>query len=120
MKSLPACKFTLLQFICNVGTNLNLHTLQELEIHEEEKVRIIEIIASQWRDIATYLAFEQDIIDSIANTCLESHDACYEILAIWLKGDECLKGPVTWQTFIQCLLDIGQVELADKLNTILL
>ena len=106
--------------LCNTDTHLDLHTLQLLETRAGGKVKIIDSVALQWRELAISLGFDQDAIDSIADTYLDSDEACREMLAKWLEDNEHLKGPVTWNTFIQCLVDAGQLELASELEEVLM
>ena len=89
-----------------------------LEGHGGRKVKLIEGIGSQWKELAVALGFEQDIIDMIISTHLHRHhEACHEMLARWLEGDT---GQVSWTTFIQSLITAGLPDLADSLNEILL
>ena len=92
-----------------------LKDLMELKSKSGKKIRVVHGAASQWKELASVLGFQQDDIDSISRTYSKTHKACRHMLALWLKGD---KGPwpVTWTSLIHGLISAGLVELADDLN----
>ena len=85
-----------------------------------QKIKVVDTVALQWRELARSLGFGQDSIDCIADMYMDDCEACCEMLAKWLEGNENFKGPVTWKTFIQCLIGVGQVELARELGKALI
>ena len=96
-----------------------LEALELLEGHGGRKVKVIDSLASQWDELAKALGFEEEAIQRIKNTYLQSHDACREMLHKWLEGNEGLISPVVWITLIQCLINSGLVGIADNLKEVL-
>lgn len=99
--------------------SLSLQALELLEGHGGRKVKVIDSVASQWTELAQTLGFRQDTIENIADTYMQCHEACREMFVKWLENNEGLKGPVSWSTLIQCLIDAGLVEIADSLMEVL-
>ena len=84
------------------------------------RVRAIEGVASKWEHLARSLKFDGPRIDSIRrDTHHQTEDACDRMLTKWLNGEHDLKGPVTWATLIQCLIDAGFIDIADSLKEII-
>ena len=98
-------------------------TLAQLTIMKNatgEKIKIIESVAPQWKQLGDLLDFDPEgrTLELIeANNQLKGHVACCrEMFITWLKG----KGKeVTWEVLIELLEDIDQSELAKKVNTAL-
>ena len=98
-------------------------TLAKLTImktRREEKIKIIESVAPQWKELGDLLDFDPEgrTLELIeANNQLKGHVACCrEMFVTWLKG----KGKeVTWEVLIELLEDIDQLELARKVKTAL-
>ena len=98
-------------------------TLAQLTIMKTirgEKIKIIESVAPQWKQLGDLLDFDPEgrTLELIeANNQLKGHVACCrEMFITWLKG----KGKeVTWEVLIELLEDIDQSELAKKVNTAL-
>ena len=94
--------------------------LQLLEGHGGRKVRLIESVAYKWKELAKELDFSVEKIDSIdAETNSKHEKACPQMLEEWVGGDDELKGPVTWITLIQCPMDAGLMDIADRLKEII-
>ena len=76
--------------------------------------------ASEWEDLAIALGFEAADIDCVKRDYVQNaKGACREILMKWLNGEIELDAPVTWSTLVQCLIDAGQVGLAQDLQEML-
>ena len=98
-------------------------TLAQLTIMKTatgEKIKIIESVALQWKQLGDLLDFDPEgrTLELIeANNQLKGHVACCrEMFVMWLKG----KGKeVTWEELIDILEDIDQSELAKKVKTAL-
>ena len=93
--------------------------LHELEGHGGRRIRLIEEVGYEWKALAVELDFDESRIDSIDTAAYSKHeDACHQMFVEWLDGDSDLKQPVTWSTLIQCLIDAGLVDVADRLKEI--
>ena len=80
------------------------------------KIRVIESIGSQWEEVAKALDIGQEDIGMIKTTHSDNdEEACREILATWLEGNN---GEVSWTAFSQALIDAGLPELADSLKDV--
>ena len=95
-------------------------TLAQLSIMKTttgEKIKIIESVAPQWKELGCLLDFDPEgrtlgLIE--ANHQQKGHVACCrEMFATWLKG----KGrEATWEVLIELLDDIDQSELAKQVK----
>ena len=98
-------------------------TLAQLKILKTatgEKIKIIDSVAPQWKELGDLLDFDSEgqTIELIeANNQQKGHVACcHEMFVYWLKG----KGrEATWGVLIELLDDIDQSELARKVKTVL-
>ena len=101
----------------DIKTMLNIKALEELEGHGGRKVRVVESIGSEWEEVAKALDMGQEDIDMI-KTRHSDHDeeACYEMLATWLEGNN---GEVSWTALTQALIDAGLPQLADDVKDVL-
>ena len=93
--------------------SIDLNLLELFEIHGGRKIKVIESIADQWRELAKALGFETHAIDHMANTYPSDYGASCEMFSRWLGAEENLALPASWTTLIQCLIDAGLVELAE-------
>ena len=94
--------------------------LQLLEGHGGRKVRLVESVAYKWKELAKELDFNDQRIYSIGAGANSKHEkACQQMLEEWIGRDDDLKGPVTWTTLIQCLMDAGLMDIADRLKEII-
>ena len=82
-----------------------------------EKIKIIESVAPQWKELGDLLDFDPEgrtleLIET--NNQQKGHVACCrEMFVMWLKG----KGKeVTWEVLIELLDDIDQSELAKQVE----
>ena len=85
-------------------------------------MRVIEGAAYKWKELAMSLDFDGPRIESIDIGALcKPEEACRQMLVKWLDGDDDLKGPVTWATLIQCLIDAGPglIDMADRLKELI-
>ena len=95
-------------------------TLAQLKIMKTktgEKIKIIESVAPQWKELGDLLDFDPEgrTLELIeANHQLRGHVACCrEMFVTWLKG----KGrEATWEVLIELLDDIDQSELAKQVK----
>ena len=92
--------------------------LKILKTATGEKIKIIESVAPQWKELGDLLDFDPvgrtlELIE--ANHQQKGHVACCrEMFVTWLKG----KGrEATWEVLIELLEDINQSELATKVET---
>ena len=87
-------------------------TIQELFRHVSRNV------AADWKKLATMLEFDEDghTIEAIHRDLwgVGVHACCMEALQLWLRGEG--KHPVTWETLIECLVDIEYVQLARNIR----
>ena len=98
-------------------------TLAQLKIMKTttgEKIKIIESVAPQWKELGDLLDFDPEgrTLELIeANHQQKGHVACCrEMFVTWLKG----KGrEATWEVLIELLGDIDQSELAKQVKTAL-
>ena len=99
-----------------INVTLNIKALEELEGRGGRKVRVVEIIGSEWEEVAKALDMGQEDIDMI-KTRHSDHDeeACREMLATWLEGNN---GEVSWTALTQALIDAGLPQLADDMKDI--
>ena len=83
-------------------------------------MRAIEGVAYKWKELAMSLNFDGPRIESIDIGALcKPEEACRQMLVKWLDGDDDLRGPVIWATLIQCLIDAGLVDMADRLKELI-
>ena len=85
-----------------------------------EKIKIIESLATQWKELGDLLDFDPEgrTLELIeANIQQKGQvERCREMFVCWLKG----KGrEATWGVLIELLDDIDQSELAKKVKTAL-
>ena len=103
-----------------VGDKPKLSELQQLEGRGGRRVKVIEVVACKWKHLAASLDFDGPRIEDID---MEGHynpeAACRQMFVKWLYGDHDLKEPVTWATLIQCLIDAGLIDMADRLKEII-
>ena len=94
--------------------------LQVLKTNSEKRVRVIDCIAVDWEEVAIALGFEPPHIDCVKRDYIQNaKGACRQILTNWLNGETNQDMPITWETLIQCLIDAGQVSVAEDLRQIL-
>ena len=80
-------------------------------------MRIIETVAHSWQSVAMALGFDGPNIKSIEiDYPNRSHDASREIFIRWLDGDHNLRGPLTWNTLIDCLEEASLKDLAENVK----
>ena len=84
-----------------------------------EKIKIIESVAPQWKELGDLLDFDPEgrTLELIEANQQKDHVACCrEMFVYWLRG----KGrEATWEVLIELLADIDQSELAKKVETTL-
>ena len=97
-------------------------TLAQLKIMKTatgEKIKIIESVAPQWKELGDLLDFDSEgrTLELIeANQQKGPVACCREMFVYWLKG----KGrEATWGVLIELLDDVDQSELARKVKTAL-
>ena len=103
-----------------IAVQPKLHELQLLEGVDGRKVRVIERVAPDWKDLAIALGFDQSRIKTIEKDYrTNSEEACQEMYMRWLDGEHDLTQPCTWDTLIKCLRRAGFNDVANSLRTIL-
>ena len=94
--------------------------LQLLKCRSGRRLRVLDTVAADWRYLATSLGFEGPVIECVEiESLLQPEEACHQVFTKWLDGGDGLCKPVTWDTLIQCLIDAGLVDIAEKLKEIL-
>ena len=97
------------------GDQLKLRDLQLLEGADGRRIRVIERVAPNWKDLAIAIGFDQSRIMIIDQDCRGSvEEACRAMFMRWL--DEELR---TWDMLIKCLRRAALVDVANSLKTIL-
>jgi hypothetical protein len=111
----------LLFFFASIaGDRPTLHELQLLEGVDGRKVRVIERVAPDWKDLAIALGFDQSRIKTIEKDYRGSmEEACQEMFMRWLDGEHDLAQPCTWDTLIKCLRRAAFIDVASNLRAIL-
>ena len=95
-------------------------TLRELGCLKinNQRINMIERIASRWESVADQLHFENHLIDTIK---IQSHyeidSACRKMFIKWLEGVG--RQPITWRTLIDALDDAGLPRVAHEFNNII-
>ena len=102
------------------GKKPKLAQLKIMKTTTGEKIKIIESVAPQWKELGDLLDFDSEgrTLELIeANNQQKGPVACCrEMFVYWLKG----KGrEATWGVLIELLDDIDQSELARKVKTAL-
>ena len=79
------------------------------------EVRVIEEIAADWKRLALALHFRRGVLWAVRESeHFQVENACCTILHKWLDGQGLQ--PVTWDTLVECLEDIGHRSLAEDLR----
>ena len=117
--SYDACADVLCVFSLT-GKKPKLAQLKIMKTTTGEKIKIIESVAPQWKELGDLLDFDSEgrTLELIeANNQQKGPVACCrEMFVYWLKG----KGrEATWGVLIELLDDIDQSELARKVKTAL-
>ena len=100
------------------GNRPELCELQMLEFSDGNKVRIMESVAPQWKQMAVALGFSVARIKSIEKgEHYKPDDASFEIFSCWLEGEHDLK-PSTWDVLIQCLKQANLLDIAEMLSNL--
>ena len=103
-----------------IGDQPKLRELQLLEGVDGKKVRVIERVAPDWKDLAIALGFDQSRIKTIEKNYRGSmEEACTEMFMRWLAGEHDLAQPCTWDTLIKCLRRATFIDVANSPRTIL-
>ena len=90
-----------------------------LEGVDGRKVRVIERVAPDWKDLAIALGFDQSRIKTIEKDYRGSMDeACQEMFMRWLDGEHDLTQPCTWNTLINRLKRAAFIDVANSLRVI--
>ena len=89
--------------------------LQLLERADGRKIRVIERVAPDWKDLAIAIGFDQSRIMIIDEDCRgRVEEACRAMFMRWLDEELC-----TWDRLIKCLRRAALVDVANSLRTIL-
>ena len=95
--------------------------LQLLHGKEDRKLRIVDTIASKWEELAIALGFDENVIAYVSKDYAhDSKGATLKILGMWL-GEEYddLKGPISWSTLLECLIEIGFSTISDEVREVI-
>ena len=87
-----------------------------------QRIRIIEKIATRWRQLGASLKFSTSSLEIIDADNRGKIEACTErMLSLWLEGhvQEDSQAPITWRTFLEALRDANLVQLADNITHLL-
>ena len=83
-----------------------------------QRINVIERIASRWESVADQLHFENHHIDTIKKQShYEVDSACRKMFIKWLEGVG--RKPITWRTLIDALDEAGLPRVAHELNNII-
>ena len=96
-----------------------LKQLQVFTICGGKSVRVIDSVAAEWEDLGIALGLEAEIDCVKKNNIQNVKGACKEILRKWLNSEGEPEAPVTWSTFVQSLIDAGQVGVAQVIQEML-
>ena len=78
-------------------------------------VRVVENVCADWEKLALALQFRGGVIRAVERSQhFQVEAACITILQRWLDGEG--RQPMTWETLIGCLEDIGHGTLASDLK----
>ena len=78
-------------------------------------VRVIEQISADWEKLALAFHFRGGVIRTVRESeHFQVEKTCHTILHKWLDGQGLQ--PVTWDTLVECLEDIGHRSLAEDLR----
>lgn len=91
-----------------------MYQLDSLKVGDQ-RLKIIQEMAASWHKLATFLEFEDAIVQTIQRDKLGScEECCRETLRRWLREEACR--PVTWERLIVALDDAEKGELAEQLQ----
>ena len=72
-------------------------------------------IASEWKELGIMLKFESAELRAIGKSnSFQVNDCCLEILDLWLQGHTCDKKPITWETLLMALMEVGCTTVAEQ------
>jgi hypothetical protein len=101
----------------DIDSKPKLHQLGYLKLNNQ-RIKVIERVASRWESVATQLHFEGHLIDTIK---MESHyqvdSACRKMFIKWLEGVG--RQPIIWRTLIDALDEAGLPRVSHELNNII-
>ena len=108
----------MLEFSIHLGELPTVAQLKQLRSHNGKSIKIITEVAAEWEDMARSLDFSDAEVRNNSRDYGNSVElACTNVFAKWLEGNH--KKPVTWQTVIDCLRELGMNVAAKDLNAIL-
>ena len=80
-----------------------------------KEVHIRDSIASEWKELGIMLKFESEDLRTIEKSkFFQPKDCCLEILDQWLQGHTCNKKPITWETLLMALMEVGCYTVAEQ------
>ena len=78
-------------------------------------VKVVENICAVWKKLSLALQFPGGVISAVERSQhFQVEAACLTMLQRWLDGEG--RQPVTWETLVECLEDIGHCTLASNLR----
>ena len=91
--------------------------LQHLKGPTGKAVRIIEVVAPKWEEVAIGLGYRGHVTKTIEKTAHNQPiKASRSMLLQWLDGHKYLRWPVTWATLIEVLRD--EADLATLVENV--
>ena len=95
--------------------------LMKMKTARGEKIEIIKCVAPQWKQLGIHLNFDPegrtlDLIEA-EHKFDGPVDRCEATIKHWLKGNG---NEATWNTVIELLEDMGEIELAKQVKSTLL
>ena len=79
------------------------------------KHKVVEKVQADWADLAYALQFETSTVKAIKKDADDVNEACIDMLSRWLNGQG-ERGPRTWATLLEALVDMEQTELAEEIR----
>ena len=84
---------------------------------EIQKLAIIKLVASKWRDIGILLGLTMSELDTIRQDTLnDNHQSCQYVFSKWFENNGCQSYPITWGGVEELLVDIEMNTIAKRLK----
>ena len=99
---------------------LTLKMLLHYKREGEEPVRIIDEVATNWKDLGIFLSFTTSELEIISKQHSKPEECCKEMLTKWLDGYTASRqdaSPVSWETLLTAIKDARWRILAQKVES---
>ena len=73
-------------------------------------------LGQDWRKVCTYLGLQHYQLEQADEAHSQLENKAMKALVMWLRGQEELKAPHSWNTLLQALRYAGQNDMASKLE----